>query len=100
MNDKTLLLLAALIWTAVMWTVSAITAVYDKIASKKYPKKRIRERTLLLQSLFGGSIVSLLTVLAIRHKTQHKLMMAIFWISAIIWCALYALGAAKYFSLI
>lgn len=95
-----MLLLAALMWTAVIWTVSAITAVYDKIASKKYPTKRIRERTLLLQALLGGGIISLLTMLAIRHKTQHKLMMAIFWISAILWCALYALAAAKYFSLI
>lgn len=100
MTDKTLLLTAALIWTAIIWTVSAITAVYDKIASKKYPSKRIRERTLILQSLLGGGIITLLTMLAIRHKTQHKLMMAIFWIFAIIWCCLYALGLAKYFSLI
>jgi uncharacterized membrane protein YsdA (DUF1294 family) len=83
-----------------MWTVSAVTAIYDKLASKKYPQRRIRERTLILQSLFGGGPISLLTMLAIRHKTKHTKMMVFFWISSILWCAVYALGLAKYFGII
>ena len=51
---------------------------YDKIAAKKLPAHRIPERTLLAVSALGGSVVMLLTMLTIRHKTKHvKFMLGI-----------------------
>ena len=47
-----------------------VTAV-DKAAAIKQ-KRRIRERTLFIWSLLGGSVAMLLTMIAIRHKTKHK----------------------------
>ena len=64
-------------WIAVVayiLTVSVIamliTAI-DKAAAIKQ-KRRIRERTLFVWSLIGGSVSMYLTMLAIRHKTKHK----------------------------
>ena len=58
--------------------VSAIVTTYDKIAAKKLPKYRTRERTLLLLSALGGSVAMFLTMLTIRHKTKHvKFMLGI-----------------------
>ena len=67
-----------LIYLAAISVVAFIVTVYDKIAAKKLPKHRTRERTLLLLSALGGSVAMLLTMLAIRHKTQHvKFMLGI-----------------------
>ena len=64
-------------WIAVVayiLTVSVIamlvTAI-DKAAAIKQ-KRRIRERTLFVWSLLGGSVAMYLTMLGIRHKTRHK----------------------------
>jgi uncharacterized membrane protein YsdA (DUF1294 family) len=58
--------------------VAAIVTIYDKIAAKKLPKYRTRERTLLLLSALGGSVAMFLTMLTIRHKTKHvKFMLGI-----------------------
>ena len=62
----------ALTYIAVISTVTVIVTVYDKIAAKKRPKHRVRENTLLLLAIFGGSLAELLTMLVIRHKTKHK----------------------------
>ena len=51
--------------------ISIIVCIYDKIASKRLPKHRTRETTLLLLSAVGGSVAMLLTMLLIRHKTRH-----------------------------
>ena len=67
-----------LIYLAAISVVAFIVTVYDKIAAKKLPKHRTRERTLLLLSALGGSVAMLLTMLTIRHKTQHvKFMLGI-----------------------
>lgn len=50
--------------------VAVILTVYDKSAAIGH-KRRIRESTLLMVSVFGGSIFMLLTMLFIRHKTRH-----------------------------
>ena len=44
--------------------------IYDKMAAIRH-KRRIRESTLLMVSVFGGSVFMLLTMLLIRHKTRH-----------------------------
>ena len=47
-----------------------VTAVDKARAIKK--KSRIRERTLFIWSMLGGSVAMYLTMLGIRHKTKHK----------------------------
>ena len=67
-----------LIYLAAISVVAIIVTVYDKIAAKKLPKYRTRERTLLLLSALGGSVAMFLTMLTIRHKTKHvKFMLGI-----------------------
>ena len=44
--------------------------IYDKRAAQK-GSWRIKERTLLLIAVIGGSIAMILTMRKIRHKTQH-----------------------------
>ena len=67
-----------LIYLAAISVVAIIVTVYDKIAAKKLPKYRTRERTLLLLSALGGSVAMFLTMLVIRHKTKHvKFMLGI-----------------------
>ncbi len=42
----------------------------DKLKAKR-DKRRIRERTLFLLAIFGGSIGALLGMRLFRHKTRH-----------------------------
>ena len=62
----------ALVYIAGISLVSVIVTVYDKIAAKKRPKRRIRENTLLLLAVLGGGLAEYLTMLLIRHKTRHR----------------------------
>ena len=66
-----MLLNIALAYLALISLVSVIVCIYDKIAAKKNPRHRTRERTLLLLSAIGGSVAMLLCMLLIRHKTKH-----------------------------
>ena len=50
--------------------------IYDKIASKKFRKNRIRENVLLLIGALGGAVSMYITMKLIRHKTRHKKFMA------------------------
>lgn len=49
-----------------------ILTIYDKIASKKFRKNRIRENVLLLIGALGGAVSMYITMKLIRHKTRHK----------------------------
>ena len=51
---------------------SIFVTIYDKQAAKKYPRHRIRERTLLWLAALGGSLCMYVTMLLIRHKTLHR----------------------------
>jgi predicted MPP superfamily phosphohydrolase len=59
-----------LIYLAAVSLLAVILTVRDKNAARNNTR-RIRERTLLISSIFGGSAAMLLTMLAIRHKTRH-----------------------------
>ena len=52
--------------------ISVIVTCYDKIAAKKLPGHRTRERTLFLLSALGGSVAMFVTMQIIHHKTKHK----------------------------
>ncbi len=46
--------------------------VYDKMISKNAAKTRVRESTLFLLAVLGGSLSMYATMLFVRHKTKHK----------------------------
>lgn len=71
------LLTAFYIYLFIINVIAVIITVYDKSASKKH-KWRVRERTLLLFSALGASVVMYITMLIIKHKTLHiKFMLGI-----------------------
>lgn len=58
------------IYLSVISLIAIIFTFYDKRAAKKH-SRRIKERTLMLISILGGSAAMLLTMRAVRHKTKH-----------------------------
>lgn len=65
------ILFACIAYIAIISVISVIITIYDKkIAGTG--ERRIPEKTLLTFSAIGGSVAMLLTMFAIRHKTQHK----------------------------
>ena len=51
---------------------SICLVIYDKIASKKFKRKRIRENVLLLFAFIGGEFSMFISMKLIHHKTRHK----------------------------
>ena len=49
-----------------------VLTVYDKWASRHRKKRRVAELTLFLWAVFGASLAMYMTMLLIRHKTNHK----------------------------
>lgn len=62
----------AVFWFAVISIINVCLTVYDKIASKRIPKHRIAEKTLICAGLLGGAVAQYITMQLIRHKTRHK----------------------------
>ena len=61
-----------ILWWLVGWSaVASALTVYDKIAAKSAPRRRIRESTLLTVAALGGATAMEATMLLIRHKTRH-----------------------------
>ena len=60
-----------LIYFALISLAAIILTLRDKSVAQR-GKWRVKESTLLLVSALGGSVAMLLTMRAIRHKTQHK----------------------------
>lgn len=57
--------------------ISIAVTVYDKFCAVN-GRWRVKESTLLLLSVFGGSVGMYITMLIIRHKTRHlKFMLGI-----------------------
>lgn len=59
-----------LIYLAVISLIAVTLTVSDKRRAVRH-RYRISEFTLLFFSALGGSVAMLLTMLLIRHKTQH-----------------------------
>jgi predicted MPP superfamily phosphohydrolase len=62
--------LPVFIYIAIVSLLAVVITIRDKNAARKN-NWRVKERTLLAVSVFGGSVAMLLTMLAIRHKTRH-----------------------------
>jgi len=58
------------IYFAAISLLAIVLTVYDKRAARK-GSKRIKEKTLLLVSIIGGSAAMLVIMRLIRHKTKH-----------------------------
>lgn len=61
-----------LIYLLAINIVAIFLTIYDKLASKKFRKNRIRENVLLLIGALGGAVSMYITMKLIRHKTRHK----------------------------
>ena len=59
------------LYLAAISLISVIVTCYDKIAAKKFPGHRTREKTLFLLSGLGGSVAMFITMQIIHHKTKH-----------------------------
>lgn len=61
-----------LIYLLAINIVAIFLTIYDKLASKKFRKNRIRENVLLLIGALGAAVSMYITMKLIRHKTRHK----------------------------
>ena len=59
-----------IIYTLVINIIAILITGYDKLCAKKH-SWRVKERTLMLVSVLGGSIGMYITMQLIRHKTRH-----------------------------
>lgn len=58
------------IYLAVIALLAIVMTLYDKRAAR-LGSWRVKERTLLLVAVFGGSVAMFATMRIIRHKTKH-----------------------------
>lgn len=61
-----------IIYILIISIISILLTIYDKIASKKFKRNRIRENVLLFIAFIGGSLSMYITMRLIKHKTRHK----------------------------
>ena len=59
-----------IIYVFVINIIGIIITCYDKLCAVKH-SWRVKERTLMLISILGGSIGMYITMQLIRHKTKH-----------------------------
>ncbi|GHU49611.1 hypothetical protein FACS1894127_3260 [Clostridia bacterium] len=69
-ESRGLMLPYACIYLTTVSLIAIILTIYDKHAAKR-GLWRVSERALLLVSALGGSVVMLLIMRLIRHKTKH-----------------------------
>ena len=92
MNEMELKLTGILLAVFGLISIAAmILTIVDKVRAKNH-EWRVPENTLLLIAAFGGAAAMLVTMLIIRHKTQHRKFMGglpilIFYqIVLVLWC--------------
>lgn len=66
--------------------MSLITFIFYLVDKVKaiYGKRRIRERTLMLLSVFFGAVGGLIAMYSLRHKTKHRSFYLVNYISLFI----------------
>ncbi len=92
MNEMELKLTGILLAVFGVISIAAmILTIVDKLRAKNH-EWRIPENTLLLVAALGGAAAMLVTMLIIRHKTQHRKFMGglpilIFYqVILVLWC--------------
>ena len=66
-----------LVYLIIVSVLAVVITIYDKVHAVRH-KYRVSEFALMLISAIGGSVVMLLTMLIISHKTRHiKFMLGI-----------------------
>ncbi len=58
-------------YVSILSLIAVVLTCRDKRAAIR-SKRRVSEKTLFLIALFGGSAAMYMTMLLIRHKTNHK----------------------------
>lgn len=61
-----------IIYISIVSIIAILLTIYDKIASKKFKRNRIRENVLLFLAFIGGGLSMYITMRLIKHKTRHK----------------------------
>ena len=69
--------------------ISLLVMGLDKYRAK-HGMWRIRERTLFLLAIIGGSVGSILGMYFFRHKTKHAKFVFGFWFIFLFQCVLYS----------
>ncbi|MBE6710981.1 MAG: DUF1294 domain-containing protein [Ruminococcaceae bacterium] len=92
MNEMELKLTGILLAVFGLISIAAmILTIVDKVRAKNH-EWRVPENTLLLVAAFGGAAAMLVTMLIIRHKTQHRKFMGglpillFFQVVLVLWC--------------
>lgn len=92
MNDMELKLTGILLAVFGVISIAAIIlTIVDKVRAKNH-EWRVPENTLLLVAAFGGAAAMLVTMLIIRHKTQHRKFMGglpillFYQVILVLWC--------------
>ena len=78
-------------YIALISTIGTVLCIYDKIAAKHRGSQRVRESTLCVLGMLGAALCMLLTMLCIRHKTQHTLIMVLMSTATVVWSIAYAI---------
>ena len=76
------------VYIALISTVSTVVCFYDKTAAKAR-WRRVRESVLCLLGVIGGALCMLLTMLSIRHKTQHTGIIVLMSTASLLWTLAY-----------
>lgn len=81
------------IYYLIISLIAFVMMFYDKKASslKQLSKHRIAEKNLLVISLLGGCLGSLISMYLFRHKTKHTNFIIIFWFSLLLHVVILAL---------
>ena len=78
-------------YIAFISTLSALVCFIDK-TSARMGGARVRESLLCALGVFGGASCMLLTMLSIRHKTQHTAIIVLMSTASVIWTIAYAIA--------
>jgi len=66
------IIMPLIIYFAVISLAAVFLTCSDKLAAKHRPKNRVPEAILFFTAAAGGALAMYISMLIIRHKTQHK----------------------------
>lgn len=76
-------------YVAFMSTLGTALCIYDKTMAR-IGGARVSEAALCTCGIIGGAVPMLLTMLCIRHKTQHTAIIVLMSTAALLWFLTYA----------